>query len=246
MFRLRLHQRLAVLLIFGSRIAPAAEQWLRIQSSNFELYTTAGEKKGREAILYFEQVRSLFRKLAKSDAPSGAPVRLIAFQSEKSYKPYRINDFATAYYLGSPDRDYIVMQSISSEQYPIAIHEYTHLIVQHSGLKLPAWLNEGLADLFSTLKPYGKQVRLGDLMPGRMQELRNNRWLDLESLIQVDHRSPFYSEKQRRGYSMRKAGRSRICCILPMNTGGNSAIFWRPSGRTIHKGRCSSGSMGNH
>ena len=42
--------------------APAAEQWLKLQSSHFELYTTAGEKKGREAVLYFEQVRDFFQR----------------------------------------------------------------------------------------------------------------------------------------------------------------------------------------
>ena len=54
--------KLAVLLLALGSTQPifAAEQWLKIKSSNFELFTTAGEKKGREAILYFEQVRGLF------------------------------------------------------------------------------------------------------------------------------------------------------------------------------------------
>ena len=56
--------KLALLLTLSSAQAVfAAEQWLKIKSSNFELFTTAGEKKGRETILYFEQVRSLFGKL---------------------------------------------------------------------------------------------------------------------------------------------------------------------------------------
>jgi hypothetical protein len=38
-------------------LAPAAEPWLKLTSSHFELYTTVGEKLGREALLYFEQVR---------------------------------------------------------------------------------------------------------------------------------------------------------------------------------------------
>jgi len=135
---------LALLLTLGSTQALfPAEQWLKINSTNFELYTTAGEKKGRQAILYFEQVRGLFNKIVKSGAVSKAPVRIIAFQSEKEYKPYRFNEAADAYYQGSRERDYIVMKSIAQEYYPVAIHEYTHLVVEHSGLPLPAWLNEG-------------------------------------------------------------------------------------------------------
>src|SRR5262249_20312238 len=93
----------------------------------------------------------------------------------------------------------IVMKSIAPENYPVAIHEYTHLIVRHSGLALPVWLNEGIAEVYSTMKPYGKQVRLGDLIPGRLQELRNSKWLDLEALLAVDHQSPHYNEKQKAG-----------------------------------------------
>ena len=178
--------------------APAAE-WVKINSTNFELFTTAGEKKGREAILYFEQVRATFDKLAKSRPDSTLPVRIVAFQSDKEYSPYRINDFATAYYLGDRDRDYIVMKSISQEYYPVAIHEYTHLIVKHAGLPLPTWLNEGLAEVFSTLKPLGKQVILGALIPGRMQELQSGKWLPLETLTAVDHASPLYNEKAKAG-----------------------------------------------
>src|SRR5689334_6931668 len=58
---------------------------------------------------------------------------IVAFRGEKEYKPYRINEFALAFYTGNQDRDYIVMQDISSEHYPAAIHEYAHLIINHSG-----------------------------------------------------------------------------------------------------------------
>jgi Flp pilus assembly protein TadD len=177
----------------------AAEQWLRIRSPNFELFTTAGEKKGREAILYFEQVRSLFIKLNASGHAPPFPVRIIAFRSDEEFAPYRMNDFATAYYLSGQERDYIVMKSIGPELYPVAIHEYTHLIVKHAGLPLPAWLNEGLADVYSTLKPSGKRVVVGTIYPGRYHVLQTGKWIDLETLLAVDHQSPLYNEKQKAG-----------------------------------------------
>ena len=191
--------RLALLpALVWQQSALAAEQWLKIKSANFDLLTTAGERKGREAILYFEQVRTLFSKLSQSAAPR-LPVRIIAFQSDKEYKPYRLNDFATAYYTGSQDRDYIVMGRIDPELYPVAIHEYAHLIVKHAGLSLPAWLNEGLADVYSTLKPVGAKVLLGEVQLGRYRELQTGKWLDLETLLAVDRQSPHYNEKQKAG-----------------------------------------------
>jgi tetratricopeptide (TPR) repeat protein len=192
--------QLAFLMALGSA-GPifCAEQWLRIESSHFELYTTAGEKKGREAVLYFEQVRSLFEKIAKPGEAARTPVRIIAFQSEKQYKPYRLTQAADAFYTTGPGRDYIVMKSIASEDYPVALHEYFHLIVQHSALRLPVWLNEGMAEIYSTAKPVGKKVQIGDILPGRLHEMQTNPWLDLDTLLSVKQGSPLYTEKDPAG-----------------------------------------------
>jgi hypothetical protein len=88
-------------IVCTTSLATAAEQWLKLTSSHFELYTTAGERKGREAILYFEQVRDFFGR-ARGDAKPAttAPIRIIAFRSDKEYKPYRISESAEAFYLG--------------------------------------------------------------------------------------------------------------------------------------------------
>ena len=161
--------------VFTASIATAAEQWLKLTSSHFELYTTAGEKKGREAVLYFEQVRDFFGKVRGDAKPvTTTPVRIIAFHSDKEYKPYRISESADAFYLDGYDRDYIVMRAITPENYPIAVHEFTHLLVKHSGIEIPIWLNEGLAEVYSSMKPLGKKVLVGSLIPGRFYVLQQN------------------------------------------------------------------------
>jgi tetratricopeptide (TPR) repeat protein len=195
--------RLVAPAILGSVLLPgrlgASEQWIKLETPHFELYTTAGEKKGREAILYFEQVRSFFLQASPSKRAPEFPVRIVAFRSESQYKPYRVSETALAYYTQGRQRDYIVMQDIASEHYPAAIHEYTHLIVQHAGLKLPVWLNEGLADLYSSLTPKGNKVLIGDLIPGRVQTLLTTKWLTLDTLASVDQNSAMYNERDKAG-----------------------------------------------
>jgi len=58
------HRRIISLIIFCGPLL-AADQWIKVSTPHFELFTTAGEKKGREAILYFEQVRTFFLQLAR-------------------------------------------------------------------------------------------------------------------------------------------------------------------------------------
>jgi tetratricopeptide (TPR) repeat protein len=176
----------------------ASEHWIRVTTPHFEMYTTNGERQAAAALEQFEHVRYFFLEISPSkSAPSDANVRIIAFRSEKEYKPYRLNGGAFAYYLRSRKVDYIVMQDISSEHYQTATHEYTHLIVEHLGLKLPVWLNEGLADLYSSLEPRGNQAIIGRALPGRVEVLRTERWLDLNTLFAVKEDSPYYNESDK-------------------------------------------------
>jgi tetratricopeptide (TPR) repeat protein len=85
------------------------------------------------------------------------------------------------------------------QDYKPSSHEYTHLIVRRSGLKLPLWLNEGWADVFSTLRPMGKDMAVGDLLPERMKSLANDTWMDFDVLTAVDRNSPDYNEGARAG-----------------------------------------------
>ena len=177
----------------------APEHWIKIETPHFELYTTAGEKKGREAILYFEQVRSFFLEASPSKRAPEFPMRIVAFRSENQYKPYRMNEGSVAYYANGRFRDYIVMEDLSSEHYPTAIHEYTHLIVHHAGLNFPVWLNEGWADVYSSLTPKGNKVLIGGLLPGRVQTLLTTKWIDLSVLASVGLNSPMYNERNKAG-----------------------------------------------
>ena len=187
----------AIPLLCGLECASAAPRWLKLNSTNFELFTTAGERRGRDVILYFEQVRGFFLKATHTSGRSALPVRIVAFSSEKEYRPYRATEAAAAYAVGGHDRDYIVLSGTGSENYPIAVHEYVHLLIKPGGEKVPLWLNEGLAEFYSTLKPVGKQVRVGDILPGHFMVLQQSKWLDLETLIAVDRDSPYYNEKRR-------------------------------------------------
>src|SRR6202000_665590 len=103
-------------------------------------------------------------------------VRIVAFSSRKEFEPYKLNDFAIAYYHSGLEHDYIVMSHTGAETAPIAIHEYVHLVARHSNLKLPPWLNEGMAELYSTLQPQGDKILVGALIEGRHQALLREKW----------------------------------------------------------------------
>jgi tetratricopeptide (TPR) repeat protein len=189
------------MLCLAALCAPAADHdpWLKITSANFELYTTAGERAGRDLIRHFEQVRSFFMQGFGTGLPEAKPVRIVAFHNEKEYQPYRPNEFATAFFQPGDAHDFIIMSNASSEHYHVAVHEFTHLMVHQGGASFPPWLNEGLAELFSNLQPVGNKIKVGQDIPSRMMTLRSDKWIPLATLLAADHNSPFYNEKSKAG-----------------------------------------------
>jgi len=179
--------------------ASAEPRWIHIHSPNFEVYSSASEGSTRDTLRYFEQVRSFFLQATGRSVSKPVPIYIIAFGSEKEYLPYRPNEFAAAFYHGGAERDYIVLSRTSSETFPIATHEYVHLVVQHSGLNFPPWLNEGIAELYSTLKPLGDKVVVGNLIAGRVQALYSEKWVPLAVILSAGHDSPYYNEKDKAG-----------------------------------------------
>jgi tetratricopeptide (TPR) repeat protein len=188
---------LAAFIIVSLRAAEM--RWIKLRSANFEMYTTASERSARETLKYFEQVRSFFQQGMGNIPGKQLPVRIVAFNSKKEYEPYRLNNFATAFYQATPTTDDIVLSETGYDVFPVAVHEYVHLVTRHMGMNLPPWLSEGMAELYSTLKPMGDRVLVGTLIAGRYQALLNEKWVPLKVIVNVDRNSPYYNEKNQAG-----------------------------------------------
>ena len=178
---------------------PAEPRWVRTQTENFEIYSTASEKSIRDTLAQFEQVRDFFQKLLGRSDGRSTPIRVVAFSSAKEYEPYRLNESAIAYFGEGPERETIVMSRLGEEEFHVAAHEYIHALVRRAGLRPPLWLNEGLAEFYSTLRPLGGKVIVGEIMPGRRNALLHEKWVPLSIILSVDHKSPYYNEKNKAG-----------------------------------------------
>jgi hypothetical protein len=129
-----------------------------------------------------------------STVVSHLPVTLVAFDDAKEYRPYSPRDNTPAYFVGDEQRDYIVMSDLGAERARIAVHEYVHVLVRHSGLKLPVWLNEGMADVYSTMQAEDGRIFLGAMPKDRIYSLTHERWMRLPTLVRVGYQSPEYNE----------------------------------------------------
>jgi tetratricopeptide (TPR) repeat protein len=72
-----------------------------------------------------------------------------------------------------------------ADSYPIVFHEYAHYLVHlNSRAQLPIWLNEGLAEFYSTFEPdYKGRGLVGRPPTNRLRELRGVHWIPLREVV---------------------------------------------------------------
>ncbi|MEZ5355594.1 MAG: hypothetical protein R2762_23405 [Bryobacteraceae bacterium] len=188
---------LACVALFTAPAALARDQWIRATSPHFELYTPAGAGAARSAIQHFEQVRGFFVNTMGLEPKETKRVRIVGFKSEKEFRRFDKYQWAAAFYQPGVDRDYIVMKSLGDSLYSVAIHEYVHLLARRLEMKLPIWLGEGMAEFYSTLRPIGGKIRVGEFEPSRFQVLMRNTWLPLADLTGAGRESAYRDESNR-------------------------------------------------
>jgi hypothetical protein len=175
----------------------SSAEWLGYSTAHFTVLAKGHQEQGREVIERLETARLYFEKTGWAERDAARGVELLAFYGDKEFESYRLHESAYAFYQSSPQGDYIVMRDLEPEHYSVAIHEYTHSVVEHAGLNLPVWLNEGLADFYSTLESRQAKVLLGAPPEGRDLILRNRRWMDWAVLAAVDEESPYYRQPEK-------------------------------------------------
>jgi hypothetical protein len=194
---------LPIALLFAlARVVPAADssgpnQWIGLATPHFRLYTTNDESAAAAALQNFESARYFFEKSGIFRSVPTSVVQIVAFRSEQEYQSYGINPGACGYYQRTRRGDYIVVRDLAAEHHQIGVHEYTHFVFEHSGLTLPLWLNEGLADLYSSVAGSQGRVVLGRAPSGRLYALENQSWMDLPTLLAVGRDSPYYSQPRK-------------------------------------------------
>lgn len=200
--RVRLLALIAVSL--GAWPACAADQWYLLAAPRFEVYALAGDpvsagKNAREALTSFEDVRAVMARTLHMEWDQPAPTRIVSFQTSRQFKPFAPNAAGGTYASNAESRDYFILTESDADHLPVGLHQYVHLVLQRAGWKLPVWLSEGLAEMFSNLKPGEGSALVGTPLKDHVEELKSVKWLDINALTAVDEKSPLYNEGNRNG-----------------------------------------------
>jgi tetratricopeptide (TPR) repeat protein len=191
----------------------AEPPWLELHSPHYTVITDAGEKRGREVALRFEQMRSVFAGLLGKDRLSEArPLTILAFKNDKSYyqaAPLRQGQpiAAPGFLLTGEDQDFVVLNLFEDEPYRAVAHDFALRLLDFNYPPAQGWFDEGLAEYFSSIRIVGNQIEIGgdpELQPTIKEDLLGNQrdshppksltellgaevWMSLPDLFAVKH-----------------------------------------------------------
>lgn len=163
--------------------------WTLARSSHFEVYSHAGPTSAPTLLANFERMHAFFARQVGVAPDSRRAVRVICFGGREEYESFRFDSTADAYYLGTDNRDYIVMPACASGDFHTAAHEYAHLLIHSSGLTLPRWMAEGISEVASTVQIRERASSIGGDLPNRSRLLRSAAWMPLSGLFAVGEKN---------------------------------------------------------
>jgi Flp pilus assembly protein TadD len=199
--------------------ASAAEpQWLEIQSPHFSVITDAGEKRGREVAMRFEQMRAVFGALmVKANVNIPIPLQIVAFRNTKELrqiaplwhgKPIQL----AGLFQSGEDRSFIMLDMSVENPWTVVFHEYAHQLM--NGIltaQVDPWFEEGFAEYFSSIEVDSKEARVGKVPNYEYEVLQQDGMMKIADLFKVRQNSSTYNE-----------------------TGDHRTVFYAESGLLVH------------
>jgi tetratricopeptide (TPR) repeat protein len=209
--------------LFLCASTPAAVQspWLEIHSTHFTVITDAGEKKGKEVALRFEQMRAIFATLLmKERLNEPLPLTILAFKNDKDY--YQSAPLRQGQPIGVPgflvpgeDQNFIVLNLLQEESWRAVTHNFAHLLLNSNYPSAPGWFDEGLTEYFGSIRlddrkyeiggdpelhsaftedPPQNQTEAGNPLKSLTELLSGQAWLPLPDLLTMKHDTSTYVE----------------------------------------------------
>lgn len=182
---------LALLLMVSARAAGKEASWLKLTTSEFTLITSLKEKEARAWAGDFSQFIATMRSFFADGDRKLPPLTVVIFARERDYLDYRP--------LGTNGKPQPVMGFFSrrgswavvglSDRYDSAelrrtiFHEGTHWFMSAPGRRLPIWLEEGLAEVFSTFAVVKGKARFGEPIDEHVEALRELGRMPLPQLF---------------------------------------------------------------
>ncbi len=190
----------------ASALPGKRDSWSRVETDHFVFFSGASDRTTRRIAANLERLRSILAELNPGTAlGSDRPLYLYVFDSNSELTPYKpLYEGKPAnvggYFLQQTEASYLVIQTqIGQDVERLLYHEYLHFVLGNNYSRVPLWLNEGMAEFYSTFRSGETTADIGLTIPDHIQMLRQSPLIPLSQLFAVDSSSKDYNEGYRQG-----------------------------------------------
>lgn len=219
---------LAAAMLFAAVPLSAAPTWHVVHGEFFDLYSNSGKAAAVDAAVWLEQFRRTVGALWKIEPTDVRRATIVQFRSEKEFSQYRLGKYSGGFFFRN---EACSVMAYHNEHETDAVrslvqHEAVHWLLASKRTRLPAWLNEGLAELYSTFSISGNTCRLFVADEQNLSWLQQNGLDSLEVAVAHDRADVDYDdrEKVRDFYAQSWALTHYLVCSTDVKDGGEKII----------------------
>lgn len=192
---------LALFFTLSIALPQPGQKWIRAESANFTIVSSTGERETREVATSLEQLAGALRRVhARFDAKA-AETKIFLFARRRDSQPYfdlllsRQRAHLSGAYVSHGNRTgtMFVDNEHSFWRDRTVFHELMHNILSASGSRLPLWLEEGIAEYFSSAQIRGGALTVGKPVPEHQRLLRKQDVLPIAEVFAAESGSPIAS-----------------------------------------------------
>ena len=188
-------------------LAASPEHWVKVVAPQFTLYSSAKSTDALQVAEEFQQFIDSLSEVLVVDTRRLPPLTIVMFSKPKEFlgfrprrpdgKPWDIAGFF------SRQEGWSVFglagARLDEDTRRTVFHEGVHWYSSGSEFSSPSWLEEGLAEVFSTFAVTKNRREWGQPIAEHVRALQSSRPMPLERLLSVSHSDPLFNETRRTG-----------------------------------------------
>lgn len=202
---LRTLRLLPVLALAAAALGARAETWSRLEGDNFAIISALPEGQTRDWAVEFDLFHHGLQRVLQLDEAHLQPVTVVLFNSPRDLRPYLPLEKGkpaemSGLFLHSPLGNFIEVSDDFEDARTrhTIFHEGVHWMNNVTDTPLPLWLDEGLAEVFSTFTTTPTDhYQYGSAVAEHVRLLREQPMMPLKQLLAIKHGSLLYNEGSR-------------------------------------------------
>jgi tetratricopeptide (TPR) repeat protein len=181
------------------------ERWTTLAIDELTVYSSADDATTRDVASDLVRLRGALGVVTKLKVRSPLPTRVYIFGDRRSFDQYcdaaiGRSDNLSGVFLSDRDGNHVLIAGSSKGVDRIVFHELTHYFLRNTvSSQVPLWINEGLAEFYSTFSARKDTVSVGLPVAEHLAWLHQQSLIPLKDLFAITHDSKEYHEGNRQG-----------------------------------------------